>query len=438
MSDKIYSITELNNSVKKLLETSFASISVVGEISNLSIPSSGHAYFSLKDKQSQVKCAFFKGALSKCSDRLENGLEVEVVAKVSLYPGRGDFQLIVQKLSNATAGALRKQYLALLDSLKSKGLFEQEHKLQIPKYPKRIGIVTSPTGAALADILSVLQRRAPFIPVVVYSTSVQGDKARSEIIKAFNKAELENNCDVLLIARGGGSIEDLWPFNEEDVARSIYNCKIPTISGVGHEIDFTISDFVADLRAPTPSGAAELATPNKAELEKNVLQLKSRVIYNRNTSINNLTNKIKLVISRIGDLEHIFRIYFNKLESINSFIRNDITTVLSRLSIKARHIQSKISTEALLLKISVLTSRCTGLAIDAKDIINIELNNKNLKLSTLSSKVSVLNPLSTLDRGYGIVKKENNIVSSSKNLKTKDRITVMLADGDVHCLVDSL
>ncbi|NOS75569.1 MAG: exodeoxyribonuclease VII large subunit, partial [Methyloglobulus sp.] len=264
MPQIIYSVSQLNRETADVLSGHFLSIFVEGEISNLSIPSSGHCYFTLKDANAQVRCAMFRGQ-RKQSFKPENGKQVVVKAQVSLYEPRGDYQLIVEYMEEAGDGVLRRAFDALKLKLSEEGLFSAAHKKNLPILPKAIGVITSPSGAAIRDILTVLRRRFAAVPVIVYPVAVQGENAKFEIAKAIATANTLKQCDVLILARGGGSLEDLWAFNEEIVARAIYASQIPVISGVGHETDVTIADFVADLRAATPSAAAEHATPDQQQ-----------------------------------------------------------------------------------------------------------------------------------------------------------------------------
>jgi exodeoxyribonuclease VII large subunit len=259
------SVSELNRQVKALLEQGLAKLWVEGEISNLARPPSGHLYFSLKDESSQIRCAWFRQRQRGPTINLENGDQVLVFGRVSIYEARGDYQLIVEQLEDAGEGELRRRFEALKKKLSAEGLFDEEAKQDLPGLPGRIGVVTSPSGAAIRDIITVLNRRFPSIPVLIYPTLVQGETAATLIADAIATAVTRDECDVLIVARGGGSLEDLWSFNEEIVARAIYECPIPVVSAVGHEVDFTIADFVADVRAPTPSGAAELVVPDQAE-----------------------------------------------------------------------------------------------------------------------------------------------------------------------------
>jgi exodeoxyribonuclease VII large subunit len=264
----IYSVSELNAAAKSVLENDLGRIWIEAEISNMSRPASGHWYFTLKDQKAQIRCAFFKGSNRLVNFTPEDGQLLLVRGRVSLYEPRGDYQLIVDQMEPAGIGDLQRAFEETRQRLLEAGLFDEAHKQPLPTIPKRIGLITSPSGAAIRDVLHVLRRRYPMVPVVLYPTSVQGASAATEIMQALGHAVNRNECDVLLMTRGGGSIEDLWPFNDEQLAKAIYDCPIPIISGVGHEIDFTIADFVADVRAPTPSAAAEMLVPDQLELRR--------------------------------------------------------------------------------------------------------------------------------------------------------------------------
>src|SRR5512139_1087653 len=279
---EIYTISRLNREARALLEGHFPLMWIEGEISNLSRPASGHLYFSLKDPFAQVRCAMFRMRGMHLTFRPADGMHVLVRARLSLYEPRGDYQLIVEHMEEVGDGALRRAFEQLKQRLLAEGLFESGRKRALPALPRCIGVITSPTGAAIHDILTVLHRRFPAIPVIVYPVPVQGAGAAEQIATMIHRASERGDCDVLIVGRGGGSLEDLWPFNEEVVARAIYTSAIPVVSAVGHEIDFTIADFVADLRAPTPSAAAEMVSGVRAELQERIATACIRL--NRSTS----------------------------------------------------------------------------------------------------------------------------------------------------------
>ena len=273
----IYTVTELNGSVRLLLSGHFGTVWVEGEISNLAQPTSGHLYFTLKDRDAQVRCALFRGSARFLTFRPANGMQVLARANVSLYEPRGEYQLTVDYLEEAGDGALRRAFDALKARLSAEGLFDAARKQPIPKPPRCLGVITSPTGAAVRDILTVLKRRFPALPVIVFPVKVQGEEAKHDIVRALALAGRSGLCDALILARGGGSLEDLWAFNEEIVARAIAACPLPVVSGVGHETDLTITDLVADLRSPTPSAAAEAVSPDAAEWLARFARLEGRL-----------------------------------------------------------------------------------------------------------------------------------------------------------------
>ena len=308
MNHHILQVSELTKKVRFILESELNTVWLCGEVSNFIAASSGHWYLSLKDSKSQVKCAMFKGNNRKVrlsSGLPKNGQQVLVRAKVSLYEPRGDFQLIIEQLDDAGEGLLRQEFDQLKNKLLAEGLFNSLIKKAIPKNIRTVGIVTSPTGAAVKDILTVLKRRNPLLNVIIYPALVQGAQAKFEIEQAINTANLRQECDVLIVGRGGGSLEDLWPFNEENVVRAIYRSQIPIISAVGHEIDTTLSDYAADLRAATPSAAAELVSSNIEEKLQKIVSLNQRI---RQAKQRNLfTTKPDLIILSIDYLYYILR-----------------------------------------------------------------------------------------------------------------------------------
>jgi len=389
MSKIVYSVSELNQTAQSLLESHFSSIWVEGEISNLVRPSSGHLYFSLKDAKAQIRCAMFHHRQASLNFEPRNGLLVQVHAKVSLYLDRGDYQLIAEHLEMAGSGLLRKAYEALVQKLTLEGLFQEQWKKPLPLLPQQIGVVTSPTGAAIRDILSVLKRRFPKIPITVYPTKVQGNEAAFEIIKALSLANQQAIADVLILARGGGSLEDLWPFNEERVARAIFESAIPIVTGIGHEIDFTIADFVADRRAPTPSAAAELVTPHQHAFLQQLSACETR-----------LTNGILKDLQRRA--QHI-------------------DWLAKRLRHPGHHIQNQLQ-------------RLNMLKLRLKRVIHQHLKEKESALKLSLRALETVSPLATLNRGYAIVSAAHNshIIRSIHEIKQGDKLQIKFKDGVIQ------
>lgn len=390
---RVYTVSELNASVKNLLEKNIASLWVSGEISNLAQPSSGHMYFSLKDATAQVRCAMFRNQNNQAELKIKNGMQVVAQARVSLYELRGDYQLIVHNLQAAGVGVLQQKFLALKERLQKEGLFASEHKKPLPKLPRCIGVITSPTGAAIRDVLSVLKRRCALVPVIIYPTAVQGDEAAKQIVRAIATANARRECDVLIITRGGGSIEDLWPFNEEIVARAIFSSSIPTISAVGHEIDFTIADFVADLRAPTPSAAAELIVPNMLEKIETIKTYQRRLLC--------------FMQSKIQHLKALFSANANRLQ----------------------HPQRKLQQQQ---------QHVDELGERLKFVWQNLLQRWHHRIDKAYGTLNALSPLATLQRGYAIVKQGNDIVKDASSMHPGNKVDVFLAKGALECDVTSV
>ena len=314
--DEIYSVSDYIKLCKNAIEKNIPQCFVQGEISNLSMPSSGHLYFSLKDKNSQVRCAFFRLNQRKIKFTPENGMSVIIRGATTLYPQRGDFQLIIQQMEPAGIGNLQLAFDQLKNKLRLEGLFDSANKKEIPSFPTKIGVISSSTGAVIKDIIKVLNSRYPLAKILLYDTVVQGENAHLKIIKALRAADRSKNCDVIILARGGGSLEDLWAFNEEELAREIYQCSTPIISSIGHETDTTIADFVSDLRAPTPSAAAMSATPDLNTILYNASKLKKYLYDSIKQSIESKKNTLELLRLRIVNPSQQLLLNAQKLDEL--------------------------------------------------------------------------------------------------------------------------
>jgi len=432
---KIYSVSELNKETKDLLSNHFSFIQVAGEISNLSQPSSGHIYFSLKDKKAQIRCAMFKSQLRRLSFSPSNGKQVVITAQVSLYEARGDYQLIADKMQQAGEGDLQLAFEQLKTKLFNEGLFEQSTKLAIPKYPKHIGIITSPSGAAIHDILSVLKRRFPAVPVIIYPTAVQGEGAKIQICQAIEKANQQKLVDIVILARGGGSLEDLWSFNEETVARSIVKSRIPIISGVGHEVDFTIADFVADLRAPTPSVAAENTVPNQLSLlntfqafEQQLQNIVHRQLSQSQQSINWLNKRLQQ--QHLGQQYQRLSQTLDNLETklqhiIHARIKQDIHLLSKQSLLLQKHNPAN--------RIIHHQQQLNYLSNRLNNAISNKIDKLKTKQSALVHTLNAVSPLATLERGYSITSQvdSSSIICNSKHLSINDTIKTSFANGSI-------
>ncbi len=428
----IYSVSQLNRDVKLLLEQNFFSIQVSGEISNLSRPSSGHLYFSLKDERAQVRCALFKSQAQRLKFVPENGLQIQASANVSLYEARGDYQLIINQMQEAGDGALRRAFEQLKAKLDAKGFFSPEHKKQLPLIPAAIGIITSASGAAIRDILSVLARRFPSIPIIIYPVMVQGNEAKYEINQAIITANQRKECDVLLLARGGGSLEDLWAFNEEMVANAIYKSHIPIISGIGHETDTTIADYVADLRAATPTAAAEHCTPDGQQwlgqfqaYEQRLSQLIKNSIQQTAQQLDWLTKNLQL--QHPGKQLQIKAQRLDELElRLTNTLKNQLNQANARLA--AHHAQLWQYNPA--HKVQQLKNQYLTLNNRLNTHITTKLHERHEKLAHLSQTLNIVSPLATLQRGYTLsTDQQGKLITSTQHLKVGQTFNTRLATG---------
>lgn len=435
----VYSVGRLNAEARALLEGAFPLIWVEGELSNVSRPASGHLYFTLKDSSAQVRCAMFRGNNRFLKFRPADGLQVLVRANLSLYEARGDYQLIVQSMEEAGDGALQRAFEALKQKLAAEGLFDTAHKVDLPALPRRIGVVTSPTGAAIRDILSVLRRRFPAIPVLIYPVPVQGTGAGAEIAAAIRAADRRRDCDVLIVARGGGSLEDLWAFNEETVARAIYDCGIPVVSGVGHEVDFTIADFVADRRAPTPSVAAEMVSPDQAEW-LNQLRALDRELYTQ------VRRRLQRLDERLGWLgkrlqqQHPgqrLRQRAQRLDELDQRLRLALRTQLRRRRERLATLEARLQRHHPGPRLRHLHDLEAALARRLRTAVQTQLKASRQRLTALGRALDAVSPLATLERGYAIVTAaDGHVLHDAAQTRPGDRITARLARGRLHCTVD--
>ena len=375
-------------------DTNLQNIAIKGEISNFKKHSRGHFYFTIKDEESRINAIMFASQTKSVQFEPIDGTKVLVRGRISVFPSTGNYQIYVDEMIEDGVGNLYALYEKLKADLKKEGLFDIEHKKPIPKIPKRIGIITAPTGAAIRDIISTINRRYPLCEVILFPSLVQGKEAKDDIVKNIKLADTYD-LDTLIVGRGGGSIEDLWAFNEEIVARAIYECNTPVISAVGHEIDFTIADFVADKRAETPTGAAEIAVPSKEDLLKLISQLEIRSSKN----MNNILDTNKKILDKIKA----------------SYI---LSNPMSIYEIKEQKLDNLID--------------------KSNTIINLYMNNKNNKYTNLINKLSVLNPLNTLKRGYSITKIENKVISNVKDVKVNDTLSIKVSNGEIISTVKEI
>ncbi|MDD3448011.1 MAG: exodeoxyribonuclease VII large subunit [Gammaproteobacteria bacterium] len=398
----VYSVSRLLQAVRQRLETGFPLLWLEGEISNFARPASGHFYFTLKDEAAQVRCAMFRNRNQLLRFQPRNGLHILVRARVSLYEARGEFQLIIEHLEEAGTGALRQAFEALKARLAGEGLFDAAHRRPLPALPRRLGVITSPTGAAVRDILSVLARRFPALPVLIYPVPVQGEAAAAAIVETLRLAGERQECDVLILARGGGSLEDLQPFNEERVARAIRACPIPVVSGVGHEVDVTIADFAADRRAPTPSAAAELVAPDRAEwltrlaaTERRLGRLAHAVLTRRRERVEWLRLRLQHPGQRLIALAQ-------RLDELEQRMGRAQGHILQRRAARLAELSAHLRRHAPLHRLHQLRQQHGGLALRLEHALANGLARRREQLAGLARGLHAVSPLATLERGYAI------------------------------------
>jgi exodeoxyribonuclease VII large subunit len=441
-TDDIYSITELNRIVRGLLETRLTDIWILGEVTNLSKPSSGHWYFTLKDDAAQIRCAMFRNRNQYVKFNPANGNKIQARGRVSLYETRGDYQFIIEECNPEGEGALQRAFEELKQYLWKEGLFDAQHKKSLPRFPQRIGVITSPTGAAIRDILNVLNRRFPLAEIIVYPTPVQGMDAGPKIAEMIGHADSRNECDVLLLSRGGGSIEDLWAFNEELVARAIFSCRTPLVTGVGHEIDVTIADYISDLHAPTPSAAAELVTPLKEEWQENLKQIIRTLTSKQLTYLEHAKEKLRWLkrtlnfhqpkvriqrqIQQVDDLE---RRLINRIPTLFQQRQNSITLAKHRL------VQSSPSQ-----KVAQLRTEYSRLRQHLIQSSQVHLFNSQQRFNNAHVRLNLLSPKATLERGYTILYDEQSgrLIKRVEEIKEGQEISGKVLNGKFSAIIKTV
>ncbi len=441
-SRDILSISRLNSEVRAVLDGSFPLLWVEGEISNLARPASGHIYFTLKDAHAQVRCAMFRMRRIKLRFQPENGTQVLVRARVSFYESRGEFQLGIEHMEPAGEGALRLAYEALKQQLGAEGLFDAAKKRPLPPFPQRIGVITSPVGAAIHDLLSVLQRRFPAARIILYPVPVQGADAAAKISEMIRLADRRAESDLLVLTRGGGSLEDLAAFNDEAVARAIHAAQLPVVSAVGHEIDFTIADLVADQRAPTPSAAAELISPDQAALQQQLSQQWSRLMAGLHRQLTQAQSALRHLEQRLQQQHPAARLE-QRQQRVDELSRR-LTQQWQR-----QHIQSRERLNQLLARLAVLTPahrlarfRLQYVSLNRRlhQQMQMQLDQTRQQLGHASQQLHAISPLATLGRGYAIVQQypSGEIIRNAAAIEPGTRIKAKLAEGALLCQVESV
>lgn len=435
---EIYSVSALNHAVSELLGDHFPLIWVEGEISNLARPASGHLYFSLKDEQAQIRCAMFRGKNRLLDFTPENGDQVLLRARVSLYEPRGDYQLVAEHMEQAGDGALRRAFEQLKQKLQQEGLFDSVHKQPLPALPKCIGVVTSPTGAAIRDILTVLKRRFPAIPVLIYPVPVQGEGAATQIAAAIELANRRQDCDVLLVSRGGGSLEDLWAFNEEVLARAIYASALPVVSAVGHEVDVTISDFVADQRAPTPSAAAELLSPDQQALANRFRNYQQRLQYLVSKRLEQMQQRVDWAGKRLQSPAQRLQRYHEQLRHLRDRLKHTQRDSIGALHTELASLTATLREHTPAHRIKNLFSLNMNLRQRLQRGIKTRLKLSNTQLEKFAHALDAVSPLATLGRGYSILRTGETLLRSVNDVQIGAKLDAQLADGHLQCIVENI
>ena len=420
-----------------MLSEGIGSLWIEGEVSNFICPASGHWYFTLKDERAQCRAAMFRGRNNRVGFVPKNGQHVLIRAQVTLYEARGEYQLVVDHLEDAGVGELMRRYELLKSKLDQEGLFSSQLKKPIPAQPKMIGILTSPTGAAIRDVLSVLRRRAPHIPVILFPAMVQGERAADQIIQAMRNVKNHGGCDVLLIVRGGGSLEDMWCFNDETLARVIADFPIPVVTGIGHEIDFTIADFVADMRAPTPSVAAESVSPDRYEMMQTVDEYLRRLTIRANQQVSRGEEQLEQLIKRL-QLQHPQRQFESlRLRLTNTYDRlvvhnrNRINNEIHRLQL----CRSILARSSPLIRIRRHRESLNLLHKSNTSAMNKQVLEFRHRLALQAKSLDALSPLKTLSRGFAKISKDQALVTSVSQLHSGDEIDIRLSDGNKQATV---
>ena len=433
---ELLSVSQLNSRARLLLEDVFAQVWVEGEISNLAKPASGHLYFTLKDSQAQVRCALFRQNAARVRQALRDGLAVKVRGKVSLFEGRGDYQLIVDAVEPAGDGALRLAFEALKEKLYGEGLFAVERKRALPAHPQHIGIVSSPSGAVIRDIISVFRRRAPQVALTLVPSAVQGREATAQLVRALQLAD-RAGFDAIILARGGGSLEDLWCFNEEAVARAVAACITPVVSAVGHETDVSISDFVADVRAPTPSAAAELLAPDSADLQRRLDSLRRRLLLRMQGLLAQQRLRLDGLGRRLRHPGERLRQQAQRLDDLDMRLRRAQQQYLQQRQALLTRLDTRLAAQHPRRSLALLRQQLDSLASRLPRAMHSQLRQQRQQLQALGQQLHIVSPLATLGRGYSILLDERGqAIRSAQHTQPGQRVTARLGEGQLSLRVE--
>lgn len=436
---RIYRVSELANEMRNLLEMSYASVWIEGELSTLSKPASGHIYFTIKDDEAQIRCAMFRNQAQRLPFSPSVGEKVKIRGKLSVYTARGDLQCIAQSMEKAGEGELNKAFELLKQKLLELGLFDRANKKSLPEYPKNIGIVSSASAAALQDIITTLKRRCPGIPVTLYPSLVQGDNAAPQLVDAIKLANQAQVSDVIILARGGGSLEDLWGFNDETLAHTISESKIPIISAVGHEVDFTIADFVADLRAPTPTAAAELVAPDVDNLMQKLFSIRQRAVRQTVRRIETHAQMVDAMQYRLIHPSTKIENNRQQLQALAQIMSRNMQQVSSQRKQNLQQLGRRLNPQLISERVTLRRSDLNRAGSSLLKAVHDQTQRRNDQLSNISESLNVVNPLATLERGYSITRDEHNeIVRKASFNLIGTTISIQLGEGRIECDVKEI
>lgn len=437
---RILSVSRLTALIRGVLEENFEHVWVEGEVSNLAMPVSGHLYFTLKDAGAQIRCVMFRASARALKFRPRDGMGLIVRGRITLYEQRGDYQLLVEYLEPQGIGALQLAFIQLKEKLAKEGLFAEERKRSIPSLPQRIGVVTSATGAAIHDILTVLNRRFANVEILLRAVKVQGEGAAEDIVEAINDLNSYGDVDVMIVGRGGGSLEDLWAFNEEKVARAIARSRIPVISAVGHEVDFTIADFVADLRAPTPSAAAELVVKSKDELASRVEFLRHRLLQRMHRTLAEASGEFESLSRALRDPTMLLGHLAQRVDDLSVRLDRSIAGAIKYQAIAIESLKNNLRLRNPSLAVERTRELVTALNSRSEISLRRHLDRSREVAAVLMARLETLSPLGTLARGYSITLKlpDRSVVRASSQLNPNDSLELLLYKGRALCRVESI
>lgn len=432
-----FTVSQLNRQIQQLLEASLPWILVEGEISNLAKPGSGHWYFSLKDDKAQIRCAMFKGKNAAVRFKPKDGDMVRLRARVTFYGPRGDCQLSVESMESAGEGALQQAFERLKNNLQAEGLFAPEHKKPLSTKPERVAIITSPVGAAVRDMIIAFRRRFPLTELTILPSLVQGQDAAKNILRQLQRADGSGHFDAIILGRGGGSLEDLWSFNDETLARAIFAAQTPIVSAVGHETDFTIADFVADVRAATPTAAAELLSPDRNQLirqieqqEKQLVRRMSRILEQSQQQLDFMTKRIRHPKERIEQQQ-------NQLEQLKRRLQQSMQRKILEQQTQTTNLAHRLERNSPTRRIDQDRQKLKDIDARLARALSNTLTNKQTAFARIVDKLNLVSPLNTLARGYAIASKDKQVIRSVKDVKNGDAISVRVQDGVISCDVTS-